>query len=83
MYEYSYDLTISLNTTIETAADLVEGGAMKELANLSQFTPKVSRLTLVADPHGLLLEEGILEGVRERGFEAIPFERSHCVPLCL
>ena len=41
---------------------------------LAQFTPKVSRLTLVADPDGLLLEEGILEGIRDRGFELIPFE---------
>ncbi len=41
---------------------------------LKDFTPKVARLTLVADPDGLLLEEGILEGVRERGFELIPFE---------
>jgi len=41
---------------------------------LSEFTPKVARLTLVADPDGLLLEEGILEGIRERGFEMIPFE---------
>jgi hypothetical protein len=41
---------------------------------LKPFTPKVARLTLVADPDGLLLEEGILEGVRERGFELIPFE---------
>ena len=40
---------------------------------LKEFTPKVARLTLVADPDGLLLEEGILEGVRERGFELIPF----------
>src|SRR5574337_297118 len=41
---------------------------------LKEFTPKVARLTLVADPDGLLLEEGILEGVRKRGFELIPFE---------
>ena len=41
---------------------------------LKEFTPKVARLTLVADPDGLLLEEGILEGIRERGFELIPFE---------
>ena len=41
---------------------------------LEEFTPKVARLTLVADPDGLLLEEGILEGIRERGFELIPFE---------
>ncbi|MEM1823557.1 MAG: BREX-3 system phosphatase PglZ [Candidatus Hadarchaeales archaeon] len=41
---------------------------------LKEFTPGVTRLTLVADPDGLLLEEGILEGIRERGFELIPFE---------
>ena len=41
---------------------------------LTEFTPKVARLTLVADPDGLLLEEGILEGIRGRGFELIPFE---------
>ncbi|MBM3299384.1 MAG: BREX-3 system phosphatase PglZ [Deltaproteobacteria bacterium] len=41
---------------------------------LKEFTPKVSRLTLVADPDGLLLEEKILEGIREQGFELIPFE---------
>jgi len=41
---------------------------------LREFTPKVARLTLVADPDGLLLEEGILEGIRGRGFELIPFE---------
>ena len=41
---------------------------------LKEFTPKVAHLTLVADPDGLLLEEGILEAIRERGFELIPFE---------
>jgi GNAT superfamily N-acetyltransferase len=41
---------------------------------LSEFTPQVARLTLVADPDGLFLEEGVLEGIRERGFELIPFE---------
>ncbi|OGQ99000.1 MAG: alkaline phosphatase [Deltaproteobacteria bacterium RIFOXYA12_FULL_61_11] len=41
---------------------------------LKEFIPKVARLTLVADRDGLLLEEGILEGVHERGFELIPFE---------
>lgn len=41
---------------------------------LKEFTPGIARLTLVADPDGLLLEEGILEGIRERGFELIPFE---------
>ena len=41
---------------------------------LQEFTPKVARLTIVADPDGLLLEEGILEGIRERGFDLIPFD---------
>ena len=41
---------------------------------LKEFSPKVARLTLVADPDGLLLEERILEGIRERGFELLPFE---------
>ena len=41
---------------------------------LGEFTPNVARLTLVADPDALLLEEGILAGIRERGFELIPFE---------
>ncbi len=41
---------------------------------LDKFTPKVAKLTLAADPDGLLLEEGILEGIRQRGFELIPFE---------
>lgn len=40
---------------------------------LKEFTPKVARLTLVADPDELLLEEEILEGIRERGFELIRF----------
>jgi len=41
---------------------------------LREFTPNVARLTLVADPDGLLLEEGVLEAIRERSFELIPFE---------
>ena len=41
---------------------------------LNEFTPQVSRLTLVADPDGLVLEEGVLIGIRDRGFELIPFE---------
>src|SRR5690606_5187350 len=38
------------------------------------FTPQLARLTLVADPDGLLLEEGVLEGIRERGYELLPFD---------
>ena len=41
---------------------------------LREFTPKVARLTLVADPDGLLMEEGVLEGIHKQGFELIPFE---------
>ena len=41
---------------------------------LSEFMPGVARLTLVADPEGLVVEEGMLAAVRERGFELIPFE---------
>lgn len=41
---------------------------------LQQFTPEVARLTLVADPDGLLLDEGISAGIRQRGFDIIEFE---------
>ena len=43
---------------------------------LKEFTPKIAQLTLVADPDGLLLEETLLEAIRERGFEILPFEDS-------
>jgi hypothetical protein len=41
---------------------------------LKEFTPQISRLTLVADPDGLLTEEVVIQGLRERGFELITFE---------
>jgi len=41
---------------------------------LDEFQPDVARVTLAADPDGLLLEEGILRGIEERGFYLIPFE---------
>ena len=41
---------------------------------LNEFTPGVARLTLAADPDGLLLEETFLGAIRERGFELITFE---------
>ena len=41
---------------------------------LKNFQPKISRLTLVADPDGLLTEEGMLSAIRERGFDLIPFD---------
>lgn len=41
---------------------------------LKNFKPKISRLTLVADPDGLLTEEGMLTAIKGRGFELIPFD---------
>src|SRR5476649_1240970 len=41
---------------------------------LNEFTPELSRLTLVADPDGLLTEETVQAGIRKRGFELITFE---------
>ena len=41
---------------------------------LKKFTPGVERLTVVADPDGLLLEEAILETLQARGFELVSFE---------
>ena len=41
---------------------------------LKEFTPKLTRLTLVADPDSLLSDEGVLTGIQERGFELIQFE---------
>lgn len=41
---------------------------------LNEFPSQVARLTLVADPDGLLTEEGVLDGLRERGFDLIEFE---------
>lgn len=40
---------------------------------LQHFQPSISRLTLVADPDGLLSEEAILATLADRGFELIPF----------
>lgn len=40
---------------------------------LREFTPKVARLTLVADPDGLLTEETMIIALRERGFDLIRF----------
>jgi hypothetical protein len=43
----------------------------------AQFTREiatVARLTVVADPDELLAEEGVIGGIRQRGFEIVPFE---------
>ena len=41
---------------------------------LKALTPGGARLTLAADPDGLLLEATLLEAIRERGFEIVTFE---------
>ncbi|MBF0308891.1 MAG: BREX-3 system phosphatase PglZ, partial [Magnetococcales bacterium] len=41
---------------------------------LKDFVPHLARLTLVADPDDLLVEEVIQQGLRERGFEVMRFE---------
>ena len=43
---------------------------------LGEFPRQVAKLTLVADPDGLLAEEGILHALQERGFDLIPFDDS-------
>ena len=43
-------------------------------AILREFPPGAARLTLVADPDGLLLDTGLLAALEERGFELLPFE---------
>jgi hypothetical protein len=41
---------------------------------LQHFTEPMHRLTLVADPDGLLREEELLAEIRTRGFDLLPFE---------
>ena len=41
---------------------------------LTALTPGVARLTLAADPDGLLLEAALLEAIRERGFDVVTYE---------
>lgn len=41
---------------------------------LRHFEEPIYRLTLVADPDSLLLEEDLLATIRARGFELLPFE---------
>jgi hypothetical protein len=43
---------------------------------LREFTADLSRFWIAFDPDGLLLEERVLHGLRERGFEVLPFEDS-------
>ncbi|WP_028350236.1 BREX-3 system phosphatase PglZ [Bradyrhizobium murdochi] len=44
------------------------------LAQFSHDIASVARLTVVADPDELLTEQGIVDGIRQRGFEIVPFE---------
>ncbi|SEQ97352.1 BREX-3 system phosphatase PglZ [Thalassovita taeanensis] len=41
---------------------------------LQEFPADLSRFWIALDPDGLLLDERILHGLRERGFEVLPFE---------
>ncbi len=41
---------------------------------LTEFTPQVAPLTLVADPDSLLTEAGMLQSIQEKGFEILHFE---------
>ena len=43
---------------------------------LQEFTAGLSRLWIAADPDNVLLDERVLSGLRERGFELLPFEDS-------
>jgi hypothetical protein len=44
------------------------------LVQFSRDIAGVARLTVVADPDELLTEQGIVDGIRQRGFEIVPFE---------
>jgi hypothetical protein len=41
---------------------------------LERFVPEANRLILAADPDGLLFEEEVQRGIRERGYDVLPFE---------
>jgi len=43
---------------------------------LKEFPVDLARLWIVADPDDVLLDEQVLSGLRERGFEVLPFEDS-------
>ncbi|MCI0528398.1 MAG: BREX-3 system phosphatase PglZ, partial [Nitrospira sp.] len=61
------------NSLLITHHSSLNPGSWRDLI-LKEFIPRVTLLTVVADPDGLLLEEGVLQGIQERGFELIPFE---------
>ena len=43
---------------------------------LKEFPADLARLWIAADPDDVLLDEQVLSGLRERGFELMPFEDS-------
>ena len=43
---------------------------------LAEFVPGINKLTLVADPDGLLTEEGMVLKLRQKGFDLIEFTDS-------
>ena len=43
---------------------------------LKEFTPDLCRLWILSDPDDVLLDERILSGLRERGFDVLPFDDS-------
>lgn len=43
---------------------------------LEEFPADLARLWIAADPDGVLLDEQVLSGLRDRGFEVLPFEDS-------
>lgn len=43
---------------------------------LKEFPTDLARLWIVADPDDVLLDEQVLSGLRDRGFEVLPFEDS-------
>ena len=43
---------------------------------LRDFVPDLARLWIAADPDDVLLDEGLLAELRQRGFEVVPFEDS-------
>jgi len=44
------------------------------LANFTAESAASDRLTIVGDPDGLLAEQGVVDAIRSRGFEIIPFD---------
>jgi hypothetical protein len=57
-----------------TNATANEGWRSPLLAHFSAASAAAGRLTVVSDPDGLLTEPGVVERLRERGFELCTFE---------